>query len=249
MRCQARAEKRDVPFPVERMNVRTVVSWLPRWSNYFENGGYVDTRATDVRAYVRTDKRTNERASKQVTHALAGCRVSLATTRGSLANQLVDTRDSVCPRIHLSKFAVSPSSLREPITTFSSLSLSFSFAFPSLSLSPSLSLPFSYAYLCMSLLLFLISFLTDFVTVTEKPNASRALRSGIIVSFCSPRKLRSDRLNERADTSGTLRSPSESRQALQHAVYRGKRIHYVRVYDGGDEHRPGVAAAASSCAF
>lgn len=51
--------------------------------------------------------------NEQVTHA--GCRVSLATARGSLANQLVDTRCGVRTRVHLSRLVASSSSLqRDP---------------------------------------------------------------------------------------------------------------------------------------
>lgn len=57
------------------------------------------------RTYVRTYGRTNDG------RCLAGCRVSLATARGSLANQLVDTRWCV-PRPSRSSLALPPSRSR-----------------------------------------------------------------------------------------------------------------------------------------
>lgn len=162
MRCQAResGEARRTYRSLERTYAQR-----SRQSCYSQMGDTdVGTHATDVRAHVRTDgraserasERTNERAggrtcmraseraSEQMTHALAGCRVSLATARGSLANQLVDTRDAVCPRVHLSRLAASPSSLRVPIATAPlcfprSLSLSLRALFLSNSSSLSLS--------------------------------------------------------------------------------------------------------------
>lgn len=79
--------------------------------------------------------------NEQVTHA--GCRVSLATARGSLANQLVDTRCGV--RGHLSRHSSS-----RPRLAYSGTPVSLSLVYLSLSRaragSFSLSLPF-----CLSL--------------------------------------------------------------------------------------------------
>lgn len=71
--------------------------------------------------------RTNVRASEQMTHTLAGCRVSLTTARDSLANQLVDTRATRCALAHvhlLFRFAASPSSPRLTYRYSASVSLS-----------------------------------------------------------------------------------------------------------------------------